>query len=100
MTEKLFVGVTFDPEKGYVGAHPDLRAPVVALSLSGLRRKIEIALLPDDGIVVLNLDRAARLDATGGGSRGGRVRGSGTVRIRTFDSGRMTLLKSDDEAAN
>jgi hypothetical protein len=62
MTEKLFVAVTFDPAKGYVGTHPDLRAPVVALSLSGLRRKIEIKLLPDEVIVVLTLDRAARLE--------------------------------------
>jgi hypothetical protein len=38
------------------------RAPVVALSLGGLRRKIEIALLPDDVIVVLSLDRAARVE--------------------------------------
>jgi hypothetical protein len=32
----------------------------VALSLGGLRRRIEIALLPDDVIITLNLDRAAR----------------------------------------
>jgi hypothetical protein len=31
-------------------------APVVALSLGGLRRRIEIALLPDDVRVVLQLD--------------------------------------------
>jgi hypothetical protein len=42
------VAVSFDERRGYVGTAPDLRAPVVALSLSGLRRKIEIALLPDD----------------------------------------------------
>jgi len=51
MTDKLTIAVTYDPERGYVGTAPDLRTPVVALSLGGLRRKIEIALLPDDVIV-------------------------------------------------
>ena len=42
------VSVTFD-ERGYIGSAPELRQAVVALSLGGLRRKrIEIALLPDD----------------------------------------------------
>jgi hypothetical protein len=62
MSEKLFVGVTFDPARGYVGTHPDLRAPVVAVSLGGLRRRVEGLLLPDDPIVVLDLDRGARLE--------------------------------------
>jgi hypothetical protein len=62
MTEKLFVAVTFDQRHGYVGTAPELRAPVVALSLGGLRRKVEAAMLPDDVIVMLNLDRAARLE--------------------------------------
>jgi hypothetical protein len=35
---------------------------VVALSLGGLRRRIEAALLPDAPVVVLQLDRAARLE--------------------------------------
>jgi hypothetical protein len=53
------VAVSFDERRGgYVGAHPDLRAPGVALSLSGLRRKIETLMLPDD----LNLDCTARLE--------------------------------------
>ena len=38
---------------------PELRSPVVALSLGGLRRKIEIAMLPDDVRVVLQLDGLA-----------------------------------------
>jgi hypothetical protein len=45
--ERLEVRVTFD-ERGYIGSAPELRWPVVALSLGGLRRKIEIAMLPDD----------------------------------------------------
>jgi hypothetical protein len=31
------VAVSFD-ERGYVGTHPELRSPVAALSLGGLRR--------------------------------------------------------------
>jgi hypothetical protein len=38
---------------------PGLKASVVALSLGGLRRRIEIALLPDDVRVVLQLDGLA-----------------------------------------
>jgi len=41
---------------------PDLRAPVVALSLAGLRRQVEALMLPDEVIVTLNLDKAARLE--------------------------------------
>jgi hypothetical protein len=44
--ERLEVSVTFDPARGYVATAPELRAPVVALRLGGLRRKIEIAMLP------------------------------------------------------
>ena len=39
---------------------PGLNAPVVALSLGGLRRKVEIAMLPDDVRVVLQLDGLAK----------------------------------------
>ena len=62
MTDKLSISVTFDPERGYVGTSPELRAPVVALSLGGMRAKIEALMSPDEVIVVLNLDRAARLE--------------------------------------
>jgi hypothetical protein len=56
------VSVTFDERRGYVGSSPELRSPVVALSLGGLRRRVEGAMLPEEVIVVLNLDRAARLE--------------------------------------
>jgi len=42
--ERLEVSVTFDERRGYIGTAPELRQPVLALSLGGLRRKIEIAL--------------------------------------------------------
>ena len=57
--EWLEVSVTFN-ERGYVASAPELRAPVVALSLGGLRRRIEALLLPDDLHVVLQLDVRAR----------------------------------------
>ena len=56
--ERLEVSVTFD-ERGYIGSAPELPQAVVALSLGGVRRKIEIAMLPDDVRVVLQLDGLA-----------------------------------------
>jgi hypothetical protein len=44
---------------------------VVALSLGGLRRRIEIALLPDNVDVNLGLDRIAPASATPGGCGSG-----------------------------
>jgi hypothetical protein len=41
--ERLEVSVTFD-ERGYIGSAPELRQPVTALSLGGLRRRIECCL--------------------------------------------------------
>ena len=57
--ERFEVTVTFDERRGYVASAPKLRSPVTALSLGGIRRKIEIALLPDSVDVRLILDRAA-----------------------------------------
>jgi hypothetical protein len=62
VTDKLTIAVTFHPERGYVGTAPDLRQPVVALSLGGLRRKVEALISPDEVTVTLSLDRAARLE--------------------------------------
>jgi hypothetical protein len=62
VTDKLSIAVTFNPDCGYVGTSPELRAPVVALSLGGLRAKVEALISPDDVIVMLNLDKAARLE--------------------------------------
>ena len=53
--DRLEVNVTFD-ERGYIGSAPELRKPVVALSLGGLRRKVEALMVPDEPIVVLQLD--------------------------------------------
>jgi hypothetical protein len=75
--ERLEVSVTFVPAKGYVASAPELRSPVTALSLGGVRRRIEALMLPDDVIVMLNLDRAARRErdrrrAAAGNGAGGR----------------------------
>ena len=57
--ERLEVSVTFDERHGYIGSAPELRSPVMALSLGGLRRKVEIAMLPNNVRVVLQLDGLA-----------------------------------------
>ena len=57
--ERLEVSVIFDDRHGYVASAPELRWPVLALSLGGLRRKIEIEMLPDDIRVMLQLDGLA-----------------------------------------
>ena len=46
--DKLEIKVTFE-ERGYIGSAPELRQAVVALSLGGLRRKIEIATASPSG---------------------------------------------------
>jgi hypothetical protein len=54
------LGVTFDERRGYIASAPELRTPVMALSLGGLRQRIEALMLPDDLHVVLQLDVRAR----------------------------------------
>ena len=57
--ERLEVSVTFDERHGYVASAPELRSPVVALSLGGLRCKIEGLMLPDEVVIVLQRDGLA-----------------------------------------
>ena len=57
--ERFEVSVTFDERRGYIASAPELRHAMVAFSLAGLRKRIEIALLPDDVRVVLQLDGLA-----------------------------------------
>jgi alpha/beta hydrolase fold len=63
--------VSFDERRGYVGTHPELRSPVTALSLGGLRRRIEIA-LRSMSTSSWSLTVARGSSATAGGCRGGR----------------------------
>jgi hypothetical protein len=37
--ERLEVNVTFDPARGYIASAPELRQPIVALSLASLRKR-------------------------------------------------------------
>ena len=67
--ERLEVSVTFDERHGYVASAPELRHPIVALSLASLRKRIEIALLPDDVRVVLHLDASPSGNVIGGRRR-------------------------------
>jgi hypothetical protein len=60
--DRFEVSVTFDERRGYIASALDLRQPVAALSLGGLRRRIEALMLPDDVHIVPHLDRAARLE--------------------------------------
>ena len=53
------MSVTFDERHGYIASAPELRQPIIALSLASLRKRIEIAQLPDDLQVVLQLDGLA-----------------------------------------
>ena len=57
--ERLEATATFDERHCYVASAPRLRQPIVALSLGGLRRRIETRMLPDDVRVVLLLDGLA-----------------------------------------
>jgi hypothetical protein len=56
---RLEVSVSFDPRQGYIASAPGLKAPVTALSLHGLRRRLEALMLPDEPHVLLILDGAA-----------------------------------------
>jgi hypothetical protein len=46
--QRLEVRVSFDVQRGYIASAPELLQPVTALSLGGLRRRIEALLLPDE----------------------------------------------------
>ena len=58
--DRLEVNVTCDAERGYIGSAAELRLPVMALALGGLRRKVEALMMPDDVRVVLQLDGLAQ----------------------------------------
>ena len=57
--ERLEVSVPSTSGTATSPARPSCDTPIVALSLASLRRRIEIALLPDDVRVVLQLDGLA-----------------------------------------
>ena len=57
--ERLEVSVNYDAERGYIASGPELRQPIIALSLGGLRRRIEALMLPDHAHIILQLDGLA-----------------------------------------
>jgi hypothetical protein len=56
---EVVVTVTYDAELGYIATAPELRQPIIALSLGSLHRRIEAAVLPDSVDVRLVLDHTA-----------------------------------------
>jgi hypothetical protein len=44
--ERLEVSLSFEERRGYVATAPELRQPVTALSLGGLRRRISTQYAP------------------------------------------------------
>jgi hypothetical protein len=58
--ERLEVSVSFDPRRGYFTVGSELFQNVAALSLGGLRKRIEATLLPYEPVIQLRLDRPAR----------------------------------------
>jgi len=58
----LHVNVSFN-DRGFVGTLPELReSPVVALSLAGLRRRLESLMVPDQPEIKMHLDRSAQAE--------------------------------------
>ena len=80
--ERLEVSVTFDARHGYIASAPELRQPMVALSLGGLRRRIEALLLPDNVRVVLQLDGLAERERHRRRAAGALSRALGRVFIK------------------
>ena len=56
--DRLEVSVSFDPRQGYIASAPELKAPVTALSLHGLSRRLAL-MLPDEPHVLLIVDGVA-----------------------------------------
>ena len=77
--ERLEVSVTFDERHGYIASAPELRQPIVALSLASLRRRIEIAMLPENvgGAAARRPRRARTPPPPGAGAAGALSRALG-----------------------
>jgi hypothetical protein len=57
---RLEVGVSFDPTRGYFTTGSELPRSLTALSLGGLRRRIDVLMLPAEVDIILQLDVRAR----------------------------------------
>jgi hypothetical protein len=59
--DEVLIAVTFDASRGgYIVTHPQLTAPVIALSLAVLRQRCAVALQVSIERVKLRLDKSAR----------------------------------------
>ena len=91
---RLKVSVTFDARHGYIASAPELRQPVVALSLGGLRRRIEIALLPDDvARAAARWSRRARTPPPPGAGAAGALSRALEACTHTIATGDSDLIK-------
>ena len=72
---EMHINVSWCP-RGFIGSAPELREPVIALSLGGLRRKIESLMVPDSVELRFHLDHLAtrERDLRRFGGRGTRDR--------------------------
>jgi hypothetical protein len=72
---EMHINVSFGP-RGFIATSTELREPVIALSLGGLRRKIESLMMPDTVELRLHLDHLAtrERDARRWGGQGTRDR--------------------------
>jgi hypothetical protein len=59
MRGRVTVGVTFDPQRGYIARHPRLPSPLGTLSLRELRRRVAARLTGRNIAIWLVLDKSA-----------------------------------------
>jgi len=73
--DEMHVNVTWCP-RGFIGSAAELKEPVIAVSLGGLRRKIESLMVPDSVELRFHLDQQAtrERDARRWGGSGTRDR--------------------------
>ena len=69
--ERLEVNVTFDSARGYIASAPELRQPIVALSLTSLRKRIEALLMPEESGAGMTARLAGRARVDQRAARGG-----------------------------
>jgi hypothetical protein len=72
---EMHINVSWSP-RGFIATSTELREPVIALSLGGLRRKIESLMVPDSVELRFHLDHEAtrQRDLRRWGGRGTRDR--------------------------
>ena len=67
--ERFEVSVTFDAERGYIASAPELRQPMVALSLASLRRRSRSRCCPTTSASSCSSTVSPSANATAAGRR-------------------------------